>query len=111
MSSESFILMAAIYKLHAVKKLVEKHDDNEARGRSTEHAMYLLMPPELFARAYAQWIGQKLFAQIRSEVRAYGDGWRQYGYHAQWEDKDFEPIAKEFDRLFAGRRLLRGRAE
>jgi hypothetical protein len=110
-SAELHPLMAAIYKSHAVKKLVEKHDDNEAHGRSTEHAMYLLMPPELFARAYAQWIGQKSSAQIRNEVRAYGDGWRRYGYHAQWEDKDFEPIAKEFDRLFAGRRLLRGRSE
>jgi len=104
-------LMNAIYKSHAVKKLVEKHDSNAAQGRTTEHAQYLLMPPELFARAYAQWIGSKASAQIRNEVEAYGDGWLRHGYHAQWEDKDFEPIAREFDRLFAGRRLLHGRAQ
>lgn len=110
-SEELHALMKAVYKSEAVKKLVEKHDDNEMNGRSNEHAMYLLMPPELFARAYAQWIGRKASAQIRNEVQAYGDGWRRYGYHAQWEDKDFEPIALEFDRLFERRRLLRGRAE
>ena len=104
-------LMNAIYRSDAAKRLVKSHDDRVVDGRSTDFAKYLLMPPELFARAYAQWIGTKASPQIRQEVAMYGEHCRQYGgYHAQWTDEDFKPIHAEFDRLFAHRNLLRSHA-
>lgn len=100
-------LMNAIYRSDAAKKLVAKHNERARDGLNTDFARYMLMPPELFARAYAQWIGTKTSPQIRNEVAMYGADCQRHGYHAQWTDEDFKPIHAEFDRLFAGRNLLR----
>lgn len=103
-------LMRALYKSDAARKLTQKHRDNERSGNGeTQYSQYLLMPPEMVARAYSQYIGLRGSQQIHRETIDYGNQWRQYGYHAQWDAKDFEPIAREFDRLFQRRGLLRSR--
>jgi len=104
-------LMRALYKSDAAKRLVAKHRENERAGdyHGQRCSQYLLMPPEMLARAYGQYIGLRASKQIHQETIEYGEGWRRHGYHAQWEDRDFEPIAREFDRLFQNRRLLRHR--
>lgn len=108
-SPELAPLMNAIYKSEAVKQLTGRHKEFVDRGHYNGQrcAEYLLMPPELFARSYAQWVGLRAGGAVRSDTQMFGDHWRQYGrLHAQWDDKDFEPIAREFDRLFAKRGLL-----
>jgi len=105
-------LMTAIYKSDAAKQLMGRHEaaiknDWPNAKRSAE---YLLMPAELFARSYAQWVGHHAGGAVQHDTKAFGDQWRQLGnMHAQWDDKDFAPIAKEFDRLFARRGLLNRR--
>jgi hypothetical protein len=104
-------LKRALYNSAAVKQLVEKHE-HHVRGRDysgQQNTQYLLMPPEIFARAYSQWVSTRSSPQMLSECHDFGAHWRRSGYHAQWDDKDFEPIAREFDRLFANRGLRRGR--
>lgn len=104
-------LMRALYKSDAARKLVAKHRDNVRIGdaHGQQYTQYLLMPPEMLARAYAQYIGLRASKEILQGTREYGEHWRRHGYHAQWDDKDFEPIAREFDRLFQRRGLLRHR--
>lgn len=60
---------------------------------------YLCDRREIFARAYAQYIATRSRnPQLRLQLRA-----RQKSLiPIQWPDRDFEPIAKEFDRLLAG---------
>lgn len=102
-------IMRKIYRSQAVGELVDKAKQQRGMGLPTRPADYLLMPPELFARAYAQWITTKSGSrQLKSELDAFSQGWRSHGYSAQWNDKDFEPISREFDRLFQRRGLLRG---
>lgn len=105
-------LMEALYRSKACKQILDRHEEHVRNGEHhrTNTTEYLLMPPEMFARAYAQWVGLRGSKQIHKEVHEYGGQWREHGYHAQWTDEDFAPIAKEFDRLFAGRRLLRVRS-
>lgn len=104
-------MMTAIYKSDALKKLVTKHQQlgREGNWQHQRFTQYLMMPPELFARAYAQWIGQKAGGKIKTETRAYGDQWARHGFQAQWNDKDFASIGREFDKLFARRNLLHHR--
>lgn len=108
-SREIAPLMNAIYKSAAVKQLVKRHKELTDKGFYNKQrcAEYLLMPPELFARSYAQWVGLRAGGAVRSDTKTFGDQWRRTAnLHAQWNDKDFEPIAREFDRLFARRGLL-----
>lgn len=65
-----------------------------------KYANYLNSPEECFARAYAQYIA------LRSDdpaMRAELDAGRKSDplWAQQWADDDFEPIAREFDSLFA----------
>lgn len=111
LQAELHDLKKAMYNSAAVKQLVEKHESH-VKNRDyigQRHTQYLLMPPEIFARAYSQWVSTRSSPQMLSECHGFGAHWRQSGYHAQWDDKDFEPIAREFDRLFANRGLRRGR--
>jgi len=104
-------LMTAIYKSKAARELVKKHDehvkDRDYLGQSRTE--YLLMPAELFARSYAQWVGTRSSPKIRKEIQEFHERWMEgeHAYHAQWSDEDFAPIAREFDRLFAKRGLRR----
>lgn len=108
---ELLSLKLAMYRSKAIAQLVNKHDEHE-KDRDyigMQRTQYLLMPAEIFARAYSQWIGTRSSPQIRNELREYDSIWRSHGYHAQWDDKDFEPIARQFDHLFAKRGLRRAR--
>lgn len=104
-------VMKAICSSRAVHSLVLAHEKNikneDKYGQRLSN--YLLMPPELFARAYNQYIGLRSSPQIANETREFGRSWGRHGYDAQWKDEDFAPIAREFDRLFQRRGLLRHR--
>ncbi len=110
-NSEVAPLMRTLYRSAAARQLVAKHKDHERVGDldGLKYTRYLLEPPEVFARAYAQYIGLRASKEIHHGTLDYGAHWREHGYHAQWDDKDFEPIAREFDRLFQRRGLLRTR--
>jgi hypothetical protein len=59
-------------------------------------ASYLLSPVESFARAYSQWIATRSSnARLKQEVKE-----RQAREGSLWEPDDFEPIAREFDKIF-----------
>lgn len=69
---------------------------------------YHLDPDELFARAYAQYVGTSPAAN--SNVRAAMEkvlttqrkATREYvTRHLQWDDEDFQPIREQFDKLFS----------
>lgn len=69
---------------------------------SQRHLQYLLMPQELWARSYAQFIVNKssdpdlarqLSAQRQKPVF-------DFYYEAHWEDEDFAPIGAEIEVLF-----------
>lgn len=106
-------LMNALYRSQAARSLLKKHEENERNQdyRHLEASQYLLMPPEMFARAYNQYIGLRASPQIARETRQFQEGWGRHGYQAQWTDEDFAPIAREFDRLFERRGLRRRRAQ
>ncbi len=107
-------LLTALYKSKAARQIALQHNKYVDHGnvRGVQAARYLLMPPEMFARSYAQWVGLRAGGHVKSDIKLFGDDWREKGrLHAQWEDADFAPIAREFDRLFARRGLLnRGRS-
>lgn len=72
-----------------------------------DHLRYLLQTHEVFARSYAQYIavrskdavGLKELAKLQALGKPGSQGIFP-AYPRQWEDDDFEPIAKAFDRLF-----------
>ena len=103
-------LMNALYRSPSVKSVIAKHDENIRTGnhRHAQYSAYLLMPPEILARAYAQYIatrsGNRQMQNQIAQSRSIGE---RYGYRAQWSDKEFEPIAREFDNVFRRRGLLR----
>lgn len=100
-------LMQSIFRSSAVKQLIEAHATHEHDEHETT-VSYFLKREELFARAYAQWIGSRSsHPQLRSEITEMGQEWRNFGLHTQWDRDDFKPIGREFDRLFFKRGLLR----
>lgn len=103
-------LMTAIYNSASVRSLVDRHKANRADhdARQEHVSKYLLMPPELLARAYAQWISVRSGSRaMQSEISRDREAWGNHGYRAQWQDREFEPIAREFDAMFKRRGLLR----
>lgn len=105
-------LLNKLYKTEAAKHLIARFKTqfvtNDTEG--TAITRYFLSPAEMVARAYAQYVGLRSSKLIHTQVHEMRKLYTEYGYHAQWEDKDFEPIAREFDRLFMKRKLLRSRA-
>lgn len=85
---------------------------------SERHVQYLLKPPELFARAYFQWIATEsgdndLLEQLRGTLQALPAGFTLLqgelpDYPVHWTDEDFRPIAEALRRLFEARGLLPG---
>lgn len=62
---------------------------------------YLLMPEEMWARSYAQYIAVR--SRDPDLLTALAAERNDPLYRAkQWDDDDFEPIAKAFDTLFEG---------
>ncbi len=104
-------LKLALYNSKAIAQVLKVHDAHEKNRNyiGLDHTRYLLTPTEIFARAYAQWVGTRSSPRIRQEIHEQGEIWKSYGYHAQWDDHDFAPIARQFDRLFASRGLRRPR--
>ncbi len=103
-------LMRAILRSRSAKRVLEQHHNNtNSKDRAKLNVTtYLLRPPELFARAYSQWIVLRSgSAELRKQFVEHETAWRDYGYMAHWDRKDFIPIAREFDRLFKRRGLLR----
>jgi len=104
-------LLHKLYKTEAAKHLIERYKHQISTGDSsgTHISLYFLTPTEMVARAYAQYVGLRSSKLIHTQLHEMRKLYTEYGYHAQWEDKDFEPIAREFDRLFMKRKLLRSR--
>jgi len=105
-------LMRSIVHSDAVQGLIANshHALRTNNHANASIASYLLDRRELFARAYSQWIAVRsgdrdMLGQMRSTRSA----WASMGWHKQWEDHDFEPIAREMDSLFAARGWLHGR--
>jgi len=95
-------LMTALYRSKAGRNLIRIHQTGG--GMYSGATDYLLMPTEMMARAYAQWIGTKTKSPtLRAQIQSAKDEWDRLGYPAQWEDHDFHAISREFDRLFARR--------
>jgi hypothetical protein len=65
---------------------------------------YYLRPREIWARAYAQWIavrsGDRTLLNQVKKLSASHYSWRV------WEEKDFEPVAREIDAMFEKRGWL-----
>lgn len=72
------------------------------RGVRGRYVRYLLQPDEIWARAYSQYLAHRsgdgrLRAQVAWLRQRVPD--RVY-YSRQWDDDDFEPVAKAIDELF-----------
>lgn len=106
-------LMNKLYSSGAGKRLIAnlKHQMEHGDTDGIAISRYFLSPQEMVARGYAQWIGRRSSPLIHGQIHEMRKLYAEYGYHAQWEDKDFAPIAREFDRLFRNRRLLIKRGE
>lgn len=74
-----------------------------------QYLNYLLKPEEVFARSYAQYIATRsdeprLTYQLIKKLRVPQGG---VYYPSQWDEEDFEPIAKAFDKIFEAKGWLR----
>jgi hypothetical protein len=103
-------LMKAIGQSEAVKALQALAKNGKARGSdgksyrvSTRQIKYQLRPHEMFARAYAQWVvlrsGDETLKKQLQGVLDEIEG-QKVKRPRQWPEKDFEPIAREFDKAF-----------
>lgn len=104
-------LMRAISKSESFKAVLKQHERNTAQNHTARLNVttYLLRPPELFARAYSQYIATRSGSkELRAQFVKDETAWREYGYMAHWNTPAFKPIAREFDRLFKNRGLLSG---
>jgi hypothetical protein len=64
---------------------------------------YLTLSKELFARSYAQWVAVRSGdAHLQQLVQNVLDNLTGSEIASQWKEADFEPIARELDKLFAG---------
>lgn len=103
-------LMKALNESPSVQRLKELSKSGKAVGTdgkqykvSTRQIQYQLRPHEVFARAYAQYIAHKtgdptLRGQVKS-IQKEIEG-QKVPRPRQWSDKEFAPIAKEFDKAF-----------
>ena len=108
-TEELEMLYRAIYNTPAVRSLSIQGKTaitNGDFGRA-QVCRYLLTPTELFARAYAQYIAVRSGNEaLRFDIRGYRVSWAKYGYRAQWQDKEFGPVAHQMEALLRRRGLL-----
>lgn len=87
----------------SVDAIVRRADGRTERTQieiDKDYCNYLLNPAEAFARAYSQWVA------LRSGMRSSDEFFRNRTlsrgalYPEQWDDDDFEPIARALDKLF-----------
>lgn len=90
-------LIAALESSKTMKRLREYFSPSSystAEERAT--GAYILSPKEVFARAYSQYVVSRSSNKVlKRELKD-----RQAIEGSLWEDNDFEPIGKEFDRIF-----------
>ncbi|HZQ65657.1 MAG TPA: hypothetical protein VFA66_10570 [Gaiellaceae bacterium] len=87
---------------HVVAAIVRSEGFKRVAGHGGAMGRYGATPEEGFARAYAQYIGE------RSRSRQIGEGIREFDQNLEgrgipafhWSREDFQPIAREFDRMF-----------
>ena len=106
-SKELMPLVQKLYSSRAAKSLIAnlKHQMGRGDSEGIQISKYFLTPTEIVARAYAQYIGLRSSKLIHGQIHEMRKLYAEYGYHAQWENADFAPIAREFDRLFRNRKL------
>jgi hypothetical protein len=90
--------LAAVERSEAVQNIRQR----ARTGYNRKYANYLLRVREMWARSYAQWVAvrsgdAKLLQQLEL-IRRKGASAEQRP--SQWEDADFEAIAREIDALF-----------
>jgi len=95
-------VMAAINASSAVRGLrgfkVDRTLDPVVARDITAYIGYLLKGPELWARAYAQWITLRSGDPVlRRQLEAAVNSGRGRGVMRQWDDDDFEAIADAID--------------
>jgi hypothetical protein len=90
---------------YAISSQSVMRDIQNANGLPDNSGMqaYLRNPPEIFARAYSQWIAQKsgdpaLLAELHAS--------QNDNPFEQWTTHDFKPISKAFDKYFGDKGLL-----
>ena len=84
-------VLDAVKGSKAFRTLVEGETPEKVTAYYTNHQ-------ELFARAYAQWIGERTGISVGTEAE------RSLGI--QWAEDDFAPIAKKLEALFRSEGLL-----
>lgn len=91
-----------------LKKVVEGSDNVKTlKGMDDEHAEYLLLPEELFSRAYAQWITTKPGGEhLKTELDHIRSQPHNLTKLRQWSDSDFRPISAALDKLFRDKGLM-----
>ncbi|MFC3850082.1 hypothetical protein ACFORJ_07875 [Corynebacterium hansenii] len=79
-------------------------ESTKAQGtKDVSHQRYLASDPEVFARAYAQWVAVKSKAPRLNNVVARHRGGEDLDGYAQWPDDDFEEfVVPALDRFFRG---------
>lgn len=83
--------------------LVTKADGSEAKLKiSQSYLDYALQAKEIFARGYAQYIAVRsgdaeMMAELRREQASDKQEYALTNIQLQWDDDDFEPVAKAMD--------------
>ena len=89
--------------INSVIKLFDGPAEINGYRIQKKYASYLLQTHEIWARSYAQYIavrsGDKLMLEQLKTMQAVKQHASVY-YASQWDDDDFEPIAKAIDELF-----------
>lgn len=89
-------LLLAFSKSQTITKLKAVSENPKSTKEQKDFVSYLLSPREVFARAFSQYIvSRSSNKELKKEVAA-----RQKAEGTLWNDKDFEPIGKEMDRIF-----------
>lgn len=104
---------AAVHRLRELRSrrqiLIHMHPHRRERFMPDQALIrYLLEPKELFARAYAQYVtvrssDLRLLTQLQEAQR---DLFLGMVYHQYWNDDDFGPVLRAFDRLMRQRRWI-----
>ena len=95
--------MQATPEVRALQELLA-----EATGAVEKHLVYLLQAPELFGRAYGQYIGTRTNdLSIFSGVTHWRNQPERWTSNRQWGKTEFEPVADAIDAIFKERGLLK----
>jgi hypothetical protein len=86
-----------------IKEMLEAR----AKGEKDFNYSYYLQTLEIWARAYSQWLIEKILArelgspELREKLKRERDARMAFKHQAgQWDEEDFKPIAAAIDELF-----------